>query len=92
MQIYKMAMEEASCGGVFPGHASEVAHASRRVLTLPPENLLNIHAIYHVPILVDLLQKHITLSGIAQTIDNDSGKKSFGAANKKCLGWLADAN
>jgi hypothetical protein len=86
MQIYKMAMEEASCGGVFPGHASEVAHASRRVLTLPPENLLNIHAIYHVPILVDLLQKHITLSGIAQTINNGSGKKVFWSGQQKMPG------
>jgi hypothetical protein len=86
MQIYKMAMEEASCGGVFPGHASEVAHASRRVLTLPPENLLNIHAIYHVPILVDLLQKHITLSGIAQTINNGSGKKVFCCTQQKMPG------
>ena len=34
LTIYKVVMEETRCGAVFPGHASEVAHASRRLLTL----------------------------------------------------------
>ncbi len=33
MPIYKGSMEEARCGAVFPGDASEVAQDSRRLLT-----------------------------------------------------------